>query len=206
MNRVFATAIIAMLVVGTLSVDRIQARELSPQGHFNIERPAILDAVSAERIYQQMLPTLRNGYKLADYGFAKQYTRWHRYNHSPYLSAGHGNRFLNNYGNRLAVNYLKLAAGQKMPAGAVLAKDSFTATNGNKQHPGALFAMEKLQQGSAPEYGDWRYIMIMPDGSLLGDSGKADDRSMKFCHSCHQANAEYDFLFGIPDQYAKSED
>jgi len=166
--------------------------------HFKIERPADLDASNANEIYDSIIEQMAQGYAQSGYKSAQDFRNWRRDNNAPYLSAGHGNRFLNNYGNKISNGYLKLRRGQKMPAGSVLAKDSFTVTDDGEIYAGALFIMEKLAEGKSPASGDWRYAMIMPDGSLFGDSAVEGDNSMKFCQDCHNRVKTRDYLFLIP--------
>lgn len=178
------------------------ANELdNPTIHFEIENPADLDQAAAEKIYQGLIGMMAEAYAQSGDPTAGAYTKWTRFNTAPYLSKGHGNRFLNNYGNAAADGYLDIDIDDKMPAGAILAKDTFTATAEGDTLPGALFIMEKLEEGAAPETGDWRYVTIMPDGSVFGDSIGDDASRMTFCHDCHEQAAETDFLFLLPEGY-----
>jgi hypothetical protein len=94
-----------------------------------------------------------------------------------------------------------------MPAGAVIAKDSLTVTRLGARYPGALFIMEKLAPGTHPETADWRYAMILPDGSFFGDTVQEEMRDkVAFCHDCHEQRADYDYLFFLPDEYRYSAD
>ena len=173
--------------------------------HFKIERPSQLEASDADAIYDNILKQMSDGYAQSGDVTAKKYKNWRRENNAPYLSAGHGNRYLSNYSNNIARNYLELRRGEKMPVGSILAKDSFTATDGDDIYAGALFIMEKLAEGVSNKTGDWRYAMIMPDGSVFGDSAIAGDESMKFCHDCHDRVKNRDYLFLIPQQYRRSD-
>ena len=176
-----------------------------PTDHFEIEEPADLNQQEAEDIYQRLLGGMVAGYGQSDFREAAEYTGWQRFNSAPYISQGHGNRFLNNYGNKISEGYLELQEDGLMPPGSILAKDSFTVMKSGEVFPGALFLMEKMQEGTRPEHGDWRYVMIMPDGSLLGDSFGENPKSMDFCHECHEIVEDTDFLYGIPEEFhAKS--
>jgi hypothetical protein len=55
-----------------------------------------------------------------------------------------------------------------LPAGSVVAKDSFAVTAAGDVFAGPLFIMEKMSQGFNAASRDWRYTMIMPDGSVFG--------------------------------------
>jgi hypothetical protein len=62
--------------------------------------------------------------------------------------------------------------------------------------------MEKMPQGFNEKSRDWRYTMIMPDGSVFGVTNGADSRKVQFCITCHQrAGAENDHLYFLPDAY-----
>ncbi len=185
-----------------LSGSPIKAQDaLKPKEHFKIERPAQLKSSDANSVYDSIIKQMAAGYAQSGDRVAKDYRNWRKENNAPYLSGGHGNRFLNNYSNSIARGYLKLRRGQTMPVGSVLAKDSFTVTEGNEIFAGALFIMEKMTAESSPQTGDWRYLMIMPDGSLLGDSNIDGDDSMQFCHDCHKRVKSRDYLFLIPGKY-----
>ncbi len=179
----------------------VYAQDLShPSAHFEIEEPAELNQQEAEDIYQRLLSGMASGYSESDIPEAAAYLQWQRFNSSPYISQGHGNRFLNNYGNKISKDYLAMEDSFAMPPGSILAKDSFTVTKDGGAFPGALFLMEKMPGGTRPEHGDWRYVMIMPDGSLLGDSLGENPSSMDFCHECHEIVADTDYLYGIPEE------
>jgi len=174
-----------------------------PTRHFKIEDPAELKPDDARNIYNGIVGEMAGGYAQSGDPAAKKYRKWRRFNSSPYLSQGHGNRYLNNYGNELASGYLAMQPGEKMPVGSVLVKDSFTVTGSKETFAGAFFVMEKLASGVSSKNGDWRYVMIMPDGSVFGDTVGADADKMDFCHSCHKWAKDRDFLYLIPDKYRR---
>jgi len=171
--------------------------------HFKIKKPARLTAPEAMSVYDNVSDHMVKGYAGSKEPTAMTYTRWRRYNSAPYNSATHGNRYVNNYANVKAERYGKLAAGEKMPVGAIIAKDSFTVTNDHAVFAGALFLMEKMPTGKSPGTGDWRYQMIMPDGSLFGDSQGAGAKDVAFCHGCHATKANNDYLYFIPEKFRR---
>ena len=187
------------LLLTLISGQSTVANTITPGEHFKIEDPIEATPEEAEQMYSKIADRMKTGYALADYPAAKYYQQWQRFNTEPYLSVGHGNRYLSNYGNTAAANYLSLKAGEQMSKGAIVAKDSFTAKKDGTLLPGALFLMEKLDTDKRPEYGDWRYVMILPDGALLGDSEGANRESMQFCHDCHVAVSATDYLFFLPE-------
>ena len=172
-----------------------------PIEHFEIQDPADLTKDGASQAYRGLAAQMLEGYSQSGVPSAAEYQGWRRFNSAPYLSSGHGNRFLNNYGNTIAKDYLDLEFGDPMPMGSILAKDSFTVTKTGETFAGALFLMEKLPRGTNPDTADWRYVMIMPDGSLFGDTLGTDPAKMDFCHSCHEIAEADDYLYFIPEEY-----
>lgn len=176
---------------------------VEPEEHFSIEKAADLDKVQAQKAYRGLLDLMTRAYVASADPSAARYLAWARVNDAPYRSATHGNRYVNNYANAAAAGAGYGKAGAAMPPGAVIAKDSFTATATGRRYPGALFIMEKLRSEESPETADWRYVMIMPDGSTFGDS-RTNGARMVFCHACHAARADDDYLFFVPAEYAKA--
>ena len=187
---------------GPCRADSIPIAETDePEEHFSVAKAAELGKDEAEIAYASLLDLMTRAYVASAEPSARRYLGWTRVNDAPYRSATHGNRYVNNYANPAAAAAGYGRAGAEMPAGAVIAKDSFTATAGGRRYPGALFLMEKLKPEASPETADWRYLMIMPDGSTFGDS-RANGPRMAFCHSCHAARADDDYLFFVPAEYA----
>ncbi len=177
--------------------------ELRQTEHLRIENPEQLDGVKAEKIYQSIADELVTFYAMSREPAAGAYRNWRRYNSAPYLSATHGNRYVNNYANAKAKDYESLKPGVKMPPGAVFAKDSFTVTAEGEVFGAALFIMEKLAPGASPETADWRYVEILPDGSYSGDTAGDNAAEMAYCHACHKIKAKYDYLFYVPKTYRR---
>lgn len=173
-----------------------------PSRHFRVERPAGLTGADAMTIYNRILDDIVAGYRLSGLPYVDRYRSWPRYNTVPYRSAQHGERFVNNYANDAAKNYRHFEASGEMPAGSILVKDSFAVTKRGDVFSGPLFIMEKMQPGFSLASRDWRYTMIMPDGSLFGTTnGEGADR-IEFCVTCHKlAGNENDHLFYLPKRY-----
>jgi hypothetical protein len=172
-----------------------------PTRHFRVPNPARLSAADAVSIYDRIRDDMVAAYRLSQDPVTDQYYTWRRYNQTPYLSATHGNRYINNYANGQAKPYGRKGEAP-MPVGAVLAKDSFTVTRRGDVFTGPLFVMEKMPPGFSAAARDWRYTMIMPDGSLFGTTdGEGGDR-VEFCARCHAtAGAAADHLFFVPEKY-----
>ena len=176
---------------------------LEDKGHLKIERPAKLSKEDAEKIYQRVGPRMARGYAATGDKIAQEFRKWRRFNISPYRSATHGNRYVNNYANGQAAIYGRLAQGEQMPVGAILVKDSFTVTSDGDVFGSAMFIMEKMPGGMSTETDGWRYVIVMPDGSLFGDSTGDRSEDVRFCHSCHITMARNDYLFFIPKKYRR---
>ncbi len=166
--------------------------------HMKIDNPASLSDAGALAIYSQIQVELAKTFARSGLRIVNGYTSWQIYNRTPYLSSTHGDRYVNNFANNLADGYDSLKKGSKMQAGAVFAKDGFAVTKDGEVLPGRLFVMEKLAEGANPDTGDWRYISIENDGSIIGDSMNDPQNIMAFCHICHKVRASRDFLFYVP--------
>jgi hypothetical protein len=173
------------------------AQQFEIKRHLKIENPARLKPSESLSVYQSIANELSRGYAASKDKTAMTYRKWRLFNTAPYRSATHGNRFVNNYANEKTYG----KPGAIMPPGTVIAKDSFTVTSDSAIFGGAQFIMEKLAPGTSPATGDWRYAMIMPDGSVFGDSTGANPNQVNFCHSCHKAKAGDDYLYFLPKAY-----
>ena len=173
-----------------------------PEGHFRTFNAASITPERAESIYENLRGDMADRYAEAAEASAMNYQKWQRFNSAPYLSATHGDRFVNNFGNALAVGYAGVLRGETMPPGAILAKDAFAVTEGEKVFAQSLFLMEKLEQGRSPAFADWRYVMITAAGELYADSLDPDTvAKVTFCHDCHKDVADQDYLFHVPEPF-----
>jgi hypothetical protein len=176
-----------------------------PRRHFRVRRPAKLAPEEAESIYQGLIDDLIAGYAAAEHPAARDYRNWPRYNTAPYLSVTHGNVYINNYANETAEAYGRFEESGRLPVGAVVAKDSFIAERSGEIRPGPLFLMEKMGKGFNYVSGDWRYIMIMPDGVLFGETYGEDAERVEYCIACHLAVEDQDHLFFVPSPFRTGE-
>lgn len=182
---------------------RSQVTDLArPKQHLSIERPRVVSDAEALSIYQNVRERMHASYLHAELPAIAGLCEWPLYNRVPYLSATHGQRYVNNYANALARAYGRYEQAGPMPVGAVLAKDSFTVTRRGEVFAGALFVMEKMPAGFNPESHDWRYTMVMPDGSLFGTTKGDGSERVAFCISCHEAVTErHHQMFFVPPEY-----
>jgi hypothetical protein len=204
-----AAALIAAAIFGLAALLRTEAQPSDepaidfarPTRHFRVPNPARLSDADALSIYDRIRDDTVAAYRLSQKPLATQFYKWRRYNRAPYLSATHGDRYINNYANAKAKAYGREGGGP-MPEGAVLAKDSFTVTRQGDVFTGPLFLMEKMAPGFSVEGRDWRYTMIMPDGSLFGTTDGEGRERVEFCATCHAtAGDSKDHLFFVPEKY-----
>ena len=128
----------------------------------------------AEKIYKKLSPSLLAGYAKSGISAAKEYTKWSRFNKTPYVSDTHGTREVNNYSNR--DSYGKYEEAGTMTEGTILAKDSFLVNS---------------------------YSLIMPNGMVVGTSGGKGSQNVNFCADCHNAAEDQDYMFFLPEEHRK---
>lgn len=163
---------------------------------------AELTDAEAVAVYDCLLKELKAAYAKSDNKIAISYTAWPRYSKRAYVSATHGERLVQNYANEKGRAYGAFENAGTFPAGTVLAKDSFMAHANGTVSVGPLFIMEKMQSGFNAESGDWRYTMIMPNGSIAGTTKGAGDANVAFCIGCHISVApEQDSVMLLPEEY-----
>ena len=88
-----------------VEMSAISGDAASPRRHFRLRDPKFLDAERAAEIYAIASAAMAVGYPLSGSPVARDYQNWRRYNSAPYLSATHGNHYLNNYANQRALAY-----------------------------------------------------------------------------------------------------
>lgn len=169
--------------------------------HFPAQIQAEFPDAEIQAAYETVADDMVARYRLSGIP-AAAYRTWRRYNTAPYPSAAHGGWYINNYANGMGRPYGRYEEADVMPEGSVLAKDSFSLAADGAVRIGPLFLMEKMAQGFNGESGDWRYTMIMPDGSVFGTTGGVDSRKVAFCVPCHGLVGEtQDHMFFPPKAY-----
>jgi hypothetical protein len=218
-NRIRATVTLAGLALVAIGITSaaaparqsgdVEMSEISgdrgvPRRHFRLRDPAGLTPGEAERVYRIALNALAAGYAESGDPSARSYPDWRRYNSAPYLSATHGNHYVNNYANETARAY---GSGRRLPVGSIVAKDSFSVTESGGILLGPLFLMEKMPEGFNHVSGDWKYSMIQPDGTLFGETHGVGSQRVQYCIGCHLAVEGRDHLYFVPAEYrAKNTD
>jgi hypothetical protein len=186
-----------------VEMSTISGEAANPRRHYRLRDPKPLDSERAAEIYAIAREAMRAGYPLSASRVARDYQSWRRYNTAPYLSARHGNHYLNNYANERALAYGEFEGAGRFPVGAVIAKDSFSVTNSGGILIGPLFIMEKMPQGFNDVSADWKYSLIAPDGTLFGETNGPGSKRVEYCISCHLAQERYDHLYFIPKDYRR---
>ena len=197
--HVLAVLLGAGLAAATAPAARAQSA--NHESHIAIPNPAGLSKAEAVRIYRDNRDRMADGYALSRLKIIEDYQAWQIFNVAPYVSATHGQRYVNSYANETAKDYGTLKDGETLPPGSVLAKDSITVTDDGRVFPGAMFIMEKLTAGTSPETADWRYVMVIPDGSLHGDTTGDRPELVTYCHECHVTVKDRDYTFYVPEDY-----
>ena len=175
-----------------------------PRRHFRVRDPARLEPAAATTIYRDLADDLADIYALSGDKASAGYQKWRRYNTSPYLSVTHGQRYVNNYANDLASDYGRYEHSGVLPGGGIIAKDSLAVTRDGGVFPGPMFLMEKMAPGFSNATGDWRYTMIMPDGSLFGVTKGKNSERVEYCIGCHLARERFDHLYYPPRKFRAS--
>lgn len=141
--------------------------------------PWDLEGAEVAALYACIEAAMAATYAKSGNDLATSYRSWQVTSTRPAVAGPHGERFLQTFANDLAAEqYLKFEEdGFTMPAGAVLAKESFALKDG-KATVGPLFLMTKLAEGEAPEAGDWFY-------QAIGGTGKPMNITQTFCADCH---------------------
>lgn len=170
--------------------------------HPAIAFPAELNGDRAESVYTAIKGQIRQNYALSGDPVALAYQRWRRFNEAPYRSPNHGQRFVNHYANDKALAYGRFEDMKSLPAGSIVVKDSFVVTEGGQLRTGPLFFMEKMRPGFKSAAGTWRFMMLRPDGSIVGMTGGKGAENVQFCAECHKnAGPEQDYLYFMPDEF-----
>lgn len=173
-----------------------------PRRHFRLQFPAELSPVRANDIYSFVRLALKAGYARAGDAAASSYQGWRKFNTAPYLSATHGNHYLNNYVNETgAAAYGRFEKAGPMPEGTIVAKDSFTMTGTGEIVLGGLFVMEKMPKGFSALTGDWKYMLIQADGTMFGETNGRNAARVDYCIGCHNAVKHQDHLWFLPARY-----
>ena len=161
-------------------------------------KTATVTGAQAKAMYKELSKRLQAGYVKSGLKVAASYQGWKQYNKQTYQSATHGERYVNNYGNDTARDYGKYDGEAVLPVGSVIAKDSIVPSANGSAQPGPLFVMEKMGAGFNAASADWKYTLVMPDGSVIGETNGQGSANVTFCYECHAA-AGASQMFFLPE-------
>ena len=149
---------------------------------------AELTGEEAKKVYDCLAADLHSGYKKGKKRwipaeFVNDYRNWTLASSFPAAPGFHGNRFLVTWVNSTgAAEYMKYAENPSIPAGTVIAKESFSVSDNGKVRKGPLFLMQKVETGKSPKTDDWYYMAVTAKGSPMAVNVVAA------CSECHQGN------------------
>ena len=162
-----------------------------------------LTGAEAQQVYECMADRLYAGYNKGNTRwvpseYVKNYRDWVKASTFPAAPGTHGNRFLVTWVNDVgAKEYMKYAEEPNIPAGTLIAKDSFSVNAKGKVRPGPIFFMEKVAAGKSPKTGDWYYSIVAPNGNAVGVN------VMKACNQCHMDAFGFQGGLGYPVEEAR---
>lgn len=158
----------------------------------------------AMTVYECIADDLYAGYQkndkaFIDPSFAKDYRDWTLASSIPGAPGFHGGRFLMTFVSEPgAAEYLKYKEEDvNIPAGTLIAKESFSVTEEGQVRKGPLFLMQKVAAGVSPDTMDWYYMAVLPNGKPL----RVD--VMKACNECHMENFGFRGGLGYPIEDAR---
>ncbi len=162
-----------------------------------------LTAEEAQAVYDCIAADLHAGYasgpkQWIPQEFVETYRDWTLASTFPAAPGFHGSRFLLTWVNPVGAEaYLQYAEDPTIPAGTVIAKESFAVDDDGRVQAGPLFLMRKADAGASPESDDWHYMMVAPNGAP-----QAID-VMTACSACHQGNFGHQGGLGYPVEEAR---
>ena len=155
-------------------------------------------------LYDCLSEDLHAGYKQGDKRwippeFVNDYRSWTVASAFPAAPGFHGNRFLMTYVNEIgAEEYLKYKSENvNVPAGTVIAKESFGVSDDGMVQYGPLFLMQKVAAGTSPETDDWFYMAVTPTGTPMALD------VITACSECHQGAFGEQGGLGYPVEEAR---
>ena len=147
---------------------------------------ADLTAAEAQAVYDCLAADMHAGYNKGSKRWipashVSDYRNGKLANVAPAAPGFHGDRFLMTWVNDVGhAEYVRYADERgPMPAGTLIAKESFSVNDKGEARAGPLFIMEKVAAGTSPESNDWHYMMVAPNGVPQAVP------VMQACHACH---------------------
>jgi len=153
----------------------------------------------AQKVYDCLKDDLHAGYMQGDKRwipaeFVADYRSWTPASKVPANPGFHGGRFLFTYVSKPGdTEYLKFKDEDvNIPAGTVIAKESFAVNDQGQVQKGPLFIMQKVEAGKSPETMDWYYMAVAPNGASMNVP------VMTACNKCHVQNFGHRGALGYP--------
>jgi hypothetical protein len=115
---------------------------------------------------------------------AKVYQNWQRRGDHPIKSPAHGGHYVTIYANDIAATTPTQEVLPGITVGSTLVTPIFAIAGNGKVSAGPMLIMEKMEQGFNAPGGDWRYTLIAPDGTVIGDNTGAGKETINFCKHC----------------------
>lgn len=162
-----------------------------------------LSGAEAQAVYDCLAADLLAGYQKGDkkwipIEYVANYRNWTKASTVPAAPGFHQNRFLVTWVNTTGADeYLKYAENPTIPAGTLIAKESFSVGDNGKIKNGPLFFMEKTAAGVSPETDDWYYMAVAASGAPMGVN------VITACSECHQGNFGNQGGLGYPVEEAR---
>ncbi|MEL6680105.1 MAG: cytochrome P460 family protein, partial [Pseudomonadota bacterium] len=156
----------------------------------------------AQAVYECIEESLNAGYQGGNLNWipsdiVADYKSWRLASTAPAAPGFHSNRFLLTYVNEVGFDaYTKYEEDPVIPAGTVIAKESFSVNDEGKVRPGPLFIMQKAEAGASPETLDWYYMAVSTGGNAMGIN------VMTACNECH-LGFDYQGGLGYPVEEAR---
>lgn len=115
------------------------------------------------------------------------YQTYRKFTDAPFLSAAHGNRWVDVYVNSVGADVYTTT--DEIPVGTIVVKTSWIDDGGKPgTEPGPIFVMEKRAPGYAPDHGDW-YMAIHWATAPASFGGplywRGTSPKVEYCYDCH---------------------
>ncbi|MEL6576858.1 MAG: hypothetical protein AAFQ81_13305 [Pseudomonadota bacterium] len=198
MHRLLATALAALFTLGLVpSASALDAA-------CNPGKPGSeLTGDEAQKVYECIAAGLDEGWQKGAKRWIpadrmETYRSWALASTFPAAPGFHGERFLitrvNETGHAAYTEYSETPA---IPAGTLIAKESFKVGDDGKVRAGPLFFMEKVAEGTSPETMDWYYYAVAPNGTPMAVN------VMQACNACHVDTFGFQGGMGYPVEEAR---
>lgn len=162
-----------------------------------------LTSEEVQAVYECIAADLHAGYSKGEKRwipseFVDDYRGWTLASTFPAAPGFHNERFLLTWVNQVGADaYMKYEEDPDIPAGTVIAKESFAVTDEGKVEKGPLFLMQKVDASVSPETDDWYYMAVTPTGAPMAVN------VITACSGCHQGNFGHQGGLGYPVDEAR---